>query len=475
MIMKMSLIASLLVIILTVTTLVVLTISSASSSLFQTASSSNLFFVQGFHHHHTFIQKRSTTVEHVSSSSSSIYSRSNVPQFGLVPINDGKILNRRIQSSQLLLSSRAQDATNAMRDMRKEISENEDANLIMQALRGTNLNDDDQAVRGMEMKLVNINNNVNKDIMLADDMELPYEYNPIILKNFFQKRPIAIITRIIQLTTSGGGYISRLLLDQLQLKFNKQTKISSELEIQRTKELRDLLTSLGPFYIKIGQALSIRPDILSPRAMVELQKLCDKVPSFDSTIAFQTIENELNQTINELYTTITSEPVAAASLGQVYKAVLRSTNETVAVKVQRPNVLETVSLDLYLVREIGIILRSITSTLQIQSRIDIVDLLDEFAYRFYQELDYNLECANGIRMEKDMKCLYDAGVQIPKNYIKYTSRRVHTAEWIYGEKLSQSTANDVSSLVNLGVITYLTQLLDSGFFHAGKLYIYIYE
>jgi len=99
-------------------------------------------------------------------------------------------------------------------------------------------------------------------------------------------------------------------------------------------------------------------------------------------------------------------------------------------------------------------------------RLDAVELLDEFAYRFYQELDYNLECENGLKIAKDMAVL--PNVVIPKNYPEYTSRRVHVAEWIVGEKLSQSAADDVSALVNLGVIAYLTQLLESGFFHAGK-------
>ena len=88
----------------------------------------------------------------------------------------------------------------------------------------------------------------------------------------------------------------------------------------------------------------------------------------------------------------------------------------------------------------------------------------QFAFRFYQELDYNLECENGLRIADNMKCL--PMVVIPKNYPQYTSRRVHVAEWIDGEKLSQSAADDVGALVNLGVITYLTQLLEYGFFHA---------
>ena len=94
-----------------------------------------------------------------------------------------------------------------------------------------------------------------------------------------------------------------------------------------------------------------------------------------------------------------------------------------AVKVQRPQVLETVSLDLYLARELGVFIRQFPS---LSDRLDAVALLDEFAYRFYQELDYNLECENGIKMKEQMKVLPD--VVIPKNYPEYTSRRVHVAE-----------------------------------------------
>ena len=175
------------------------------------------------------------------------------------------------------------------------------------------------------------------------------------------------------------------------------------------------------------------------------------MPSFPSDLAFATICDELGiASVSEAFSEITPEPVAAASLGQVYRATLRESGDIVAVKVQRPFVLETVSLDLYLFRQLGEFLRTFGPPALVE-RLDVVALLDEFASRFYGELDYVVECENGIRVKEDMKNL--PRVLIPGNYPKWTTRRVHVAEWVDGEKLSQSTADDVADLVNLGVVT----------------------
>ncbi len=245
------------------------------------------------------------------------------------------------------LYSSVADTSALMKEMRERLNEDDDAKMIMDALRGKNLNDDDNAVAGLQMKLV--------DVIAGTDGNdiLPYDYNPEALKRFFAKRPLNVFTRVFQILTVGGSFLLNAGFDRALGRLER----NPDLEVQRAAELRDTITSLGPFFIKIGQALSIRPDILSPRSMVELQKLCDKVPCFDSAIAFATIEMELGKKVEDLFSEITPEPMAAASLGQVYKAKLRSTGETVAVKVQRPAVLETVSLDLYLARELGLIAR----------------------------------------------------------------------------------------------------------------------
>lgn len=232
-------------------------------------------------------------------------------------------------------SSNVSELTRQMREMQSQIiSENEDAELIMQALRGKNINDDDRQVQGLEMKLVEFD---DVDGLGSSDAQataefidrLPYEYDPVALKKFFSKRPNLITARIAQVMSTGGNVVLNFAKDVL----TGAIKNDPDLEVKRAAELRDTITSLGPFFIKLGQALSIRPDILSPRSMVELQKLCDKVPSFDSKIAFETIERELGRPVNEIFSDITPEPVAAASLGQVYRATLRATGETVAVKV----------------------------------------------------------------------------------------------------------------------------------------------
>jgi aarF domain-containing kinase len=311
------------------------------------------------------------------------------------------------------------------------------------------VNEDAQQAAGVTMDVVVTSSG-------ADPQDtLPLRYEPERIRDFYGRRPAAVATRVAQIAYQASGFATSLAWDALRGELENAS-------VRRAEELRNLIVRLGPFFIKAGQALSIRPDILGPETMVELQQLCDKVPSFDSAIAFQTMCSELRVgSVNEVFSEITPEPVAAASLGQVYRAKLRESGDEVAVKVQRPFMLETVSLDLYLVREVATIMSTVFRSSLGES---ITRLLDEFAYRFYDELDYQEECKNGVRMEEAMRSL--PGVKIPINYPGLCTRKVHVAEWVTGEKLSQSDADDISRLVNLGVIAYCTQLLEVGFLHA---------
>jgi aarF domain-containing kinase len=232
-------------------------------------------------------------------------------------------MTHKLSKTTTVLNSSVSETSNMMNSLRADLAENEDAANIMNALRGQGMNDDDRAAEGVQMRLVD-------EDLIDDGTGLPYVYDPKVLKEYYSKRPLLVVKRMFQVVSVGGGFFARTILDQILGKGD-----DPDLEVKRAGELRDLITSLGPFYIKLGQALSIRPDVLSPRSMVELQKLCDKVPSYDSKIAFKTIQRELDRSIDELFSEITPEPVAAASLGQVYKATLRKDGKIVAVKVQR--------------------------------------------------------------------------------------------------------------------------------------------
>uniref|UniRef100_A0A0A0LL41 Protein kinase domain-containing protein n=1 Tax=Cucumis sativus TaxID=3659 RepID=A0A0A0LL41_CUCSA len=324
------------------------------------------------------------------------------------------------------------------------MEENEELAILMRGLRGQNLKDSLFAEDNVELRLVEVD---------ESSEFLPLAYDPASISAYWGKRPRAVATRIVQLLSVAGGFLSHIAWDII----NKKIK---ENEVERAIELREIVTSLGPAYIKLGQALSIRPDILSPVAMTELQKLCDKVPSFPDDVAMALIEEELGQPWQNIYSELSPSPIAAASLGQVYKGRLKENGDLVAVKVQRPFVLETVTIDLFIIRNLGLVLRRFP-----QISLDVVGLVDEWAARFFEELDYVNEGENGTRFAEEMRKDLPQ-VVVPTTYQKYTSRKVLTTGWIDGEKLSQSTESDVGELVNVGVICYLKQLLDTGFFHA---------
>lgn len=354
------------------------------------------------------------------------------------------------------------DLSQQMRQQRKQfeasMEKDEELKLMMQGLRGSGLNDSDRQIEGLEMRLV--------DVPTDQESGLPLSYDPEILRDYFDRLPGIQLQRIVQIVSTGAPLIGTEIWNRLT------GNTGTDAQVAQAAKFNEIVTTLGPFFIKLGQALSIRPDLLSPRAMVELQKLCDKVPSYSTEIAMQTLEDELSDKFGkrvrkeDVFSEITSQPVAAASLGQVYRAVLREpAGAVVAVKVQRPAVLETVSLDLYLIRKLAKFTGWLQEVgLRDSRRTDFVSLLDEFAARIYEELDYNQECANGLLVEQHMAHL--ERVKIPKNFEQYCCRKVHVAEWVEGEKLSQSQAGDVRELVNVGVVAYLTQLLDKGLFHA---------
>ncbi|MTJ12810.1 AarF/ABC1/UbiB kinase family protein [Anabaena sp. UHCC 0187] len=246
--------------------------------------------------------------------------------------------------------------------------------------------------------------------------------------------------------------------------WDKQWGIVVKNERRRAVQLRDLLTKLGPAYIKIGQALSTRPDLVPPTYLEELTRLQDQLPAFPNEIAYQFIEEELGAPPAEIYAELSAQPIAAASLGQVYKGKLK-TGEEVAIKVQRPDLRERITIDLYILRNLaGWVQRNVKRV-----RSDLVGILDELGDRIFEEMDYIHEGENAERFFElygHMKDIY-----VPKIYWEYTNRRVLTMEWINGIKLTQpekiaALGINARYLIEVGVQCSLRQLLEHGFFHA---------
>jgi aarF domain-containing kinase len=204
------------------------------------------------------------------------------------------------------------DLSRGLRDMRQQGADSSDIGAFMASLRGENLNDDDFAAEGQKVSLMSVTGNLNEA-----DAQLPLTYDPEAIYAFWSIRPVSVIKRIIQLGYISSNFVAGLLWDFAtgQVKRN---------EVKRAIQIRDIVTSLGPAYIKLGQALSIRPDLLSPAAMTEMQKLCDKVPSFDNEVAMDVLAQELGMPWHEAFAELTPAPIAAASLGQVYRGKLHT-------------------------------------------------------------------------------------------------------------------------------------------------------
>ena len=284
-------------------------------------------------------------------------------------------------------------------------------------------------------------------------------YDPETIAKIYQKNPQRLLKRLWQTLIPIFAYIFSVVWDKLtgRLKLEKQARF-------RAKELTNLLVDLGPAFVKAGQALSTRPDIVPVVLLEELSELQDQLPGFDGNKAMDLIEEDLGKKISEIFVSIEKEPISAASLGQVHKAVLKS-GKLVAVKVQRPGLREQITLDLYIVRNIAYWLKNNIGLI----RSDLVALIDELGKRVFEEMDYLNEADNAEKFRNFHK--HNTKIAVPEIYKEITSRRVLTMEWIEGTKLTnleevKSLGIDPDAMIDIGVQCSLEQLLEHGFFHA---------
>jgi predicted unusual protein kinase regulating ubiquinone biosynthesis (AarF/ABC1/UbiB family) len=282
-------------------------------------------------------------------------------------------------------------------------------------------------------------------------------YDADAIRQYYRRRPFQV----------WGRYINTflpLLTFAFKMWWDKRTQQTERNAKKRAIQLREMLTGFGPAYIKMGQALSTRPDLMSATFLEELTLLQDQLPPFSNEIAFRLIETELGSPPEKIYAELTPNPIAAASLGQVYKGRLYS-GEEVALKVQRPGLRERIELDVYILRNLAAWAKQNFKFI----RSDLVAILDEFATRLFEEMDYIQEGKHAERFER----LYGSipEIYVPKIYWQYTSRRVLTMEWINGVKLTnvpevRRRGIDATHMINVGVQCSLRQLLEHGFFHA---------
>jgi predicted unusual protein kinase regulating ubiquinone biosynthesis (AarF/ABC1/UbiB family) len=255
-------------------------------------------------------------------------------------------------------------------------------------------------------------------------------------------------------------------------------KPSAEAEGERLRRhgarLRDTLVRLGPTFIKTGQMLATRADLLPVEFLQELAELHDKVPAFPDEDAFAMVEESLGRPLGAVFSEISEGPIAAASLGQVYRARLRSTGETVAVKVRRPMLDRRVSLDMRVMERLA----GWAEWLERQSgrydwlkwmRGDWVASVHEFERVLFEEMDYRHEAASAVRFARNFASW--SNVHVPRIHDELSSERVLVMEFIEGIKVTdveglRAAGHNPRMLNERLYRTYFKQLFEDGFFHA---------
>ena len=270
-------------------------------------------------------------------------------------------------------------------------------------------------------------------------------------------RPWILFPRVIYILLTIFFFLLRLLFQGS----SKDKNVQKNLSIY----LFNVITDLGPCFIKLGQALSTRPDLVRQDWLTELTNLQDNLPPFEHEIALNIIEKELGSSANVLFEDFPNKPIASASLGQVYKAKL-SNNYYVAVKVQRPNLEFIIKRDVVILK---LIANSLAPLLPLNIGVGIGEIIDEFGKALFEEINYEKEAKNALRFANLFK--NNPQVFIPKVEKSFSSKKVITTSWIEGVKLkdrNEIEQNNLipSSFIRTGVISGLQQLFEFGYFHA---------
>mmetsp|Transcript_1590 Transcript_1590/g.4787 ORF Transcript_1590/g.4787 Transcript_1590/m.4787 type:complete len:762 (-) Transcript_1590:42-2327(-) len=300
--------------------------------------------------------------------------------------------------------------------------------------------------------------------MQSQPVDAEGRYSPAAADAYFSQRPAQVIARAAEIAGPALSVGAGVLLDLATGTVEQNQKA-------RAEATTEALVALGPTFIKVGQALSIRSDLLPAAYCDSLTTLQDACPPFDDAEAKRVIARELGAPAGDVFLDIGARPIASASLGQVYVAHVRQDDAElkVAVKVQRPGVAETIALDLHLLRITAGPLRALFNL-----NTDLVGLVDAWGVRFVDELDYTREAANARQFSESVALTPLAGaVFAPEPLERLTSTKVLTTAWVEGNRLDALVSEDealrrkrVAALCGVAMNAYLTMMLETGTLHA---------
>ncbi|MGD0272194.1 MAG: AarF/ABC1/UbiB kinase family protein [Gaiellaceae bacterium] len=261
----------------------------------------------------------------------------------------------------------------------------------------------------------------------------------------------------------GFGYLlTRHHLSDL-IPGRRRLRLEEAVGSERGRHLRAMLEDLGPTFVKFGQLLSMRPDILPPDVIAELRGLQDDVRPFAFSDAQRVIEQDLDQSLERLFLEFDETPIAAASIGQVHRAVLPN-GHVVAVKVQRPGAPEQIEADLALLYQLARIIKERVRALDF---VDVRAIVDEFANSIRRELDYHQEGRNADMLRRQFAA--DPHVRVPHVYWTYTRSHVLTLEFLDGTKLAELdeelSRDDRRRLATRVAKTWMEMIFKHGVFH----------
>lgn len=305
---------------------------------------------------------------------------------------------------------------------------------------------------------------------------LPEAYDPQEVADYFNCRPHLVAFRLLEVFTAFATATIRIRASGMRkfLRSSSDEDVNGNIsQYDLGMVLKETMLNLGPTFIKVGQSLSTRPDIIGTEITKALSGLHDQIPPFPRTLAMKIFEEELGSPVESFFSYVSEEPVAAASFGQVYRGSTLD-GRTVALKVQRPNLHHVVVRDIYIIR-LGLgLLQKIA-----KRKNDLRLYADELGKGLVGELDYSMEAANASKFldaHSSFSFMY-----APKIFPDLSRKRVLTLEWVVGESptdlLSLSTSSTYSErqkleakrrlldLVSKGVEASLVQLLETGLLH----------